>query len=366
MDHGALAAPQLPVLIHVDGEVAPLTFPSLTQSFFKHTERLMSAARRIDVHQHVIPRFWADKLPSNGGDHSGTVIPRWSPQNAVDLMNSQQIATGILSLTAPSVAARKPAERRTMARSVNGYTADLVVKRPARFGHFATLPLPDVDDALHEIEYALDELRAEAVVLLSNYEGKYLADPTFEPLWAGLGRHSAVVFVHPGLPQIRGLDAVAAPIVDYPFDTARAAVQLVQNGVIDRSPHVRIILAHADGFLPYASHRFAQLTRVFRPDANSPADILAKFSGFYSTPGCRRVQSRYRRARPSPERSGFSSAAISPMSQQIPPALSLNTWTPTMVSLSPSANRLTTATPGHYFHASRLKTTRLLELSRAA
>ena len=176
MDHRALAAPQLPVLIHVDGEVAALAFPSLTQSFFKHTERFMNAVRRIDVHQHVVPPFWADELPSNGGDQSGTAIPRWSPQSAVDMMDSQQIATGILSLTAPSVAAWKPEERRTMARRVNEHTADLVVKRPTRFGHFATLPLPDVDGALHELGYALDELRADGVVLLSNYEGKYLAD----------------------------------------------------------------------------------------------------------------------------------------------------------------------------------------------
>ena len=43
----------------------------------------------------------------------------------------------------------------------------------------------------------------------------------------------------------------------------------------------RIILAHAGGFLPYASHRFAELARVFRPDAADPADILASFQRFY-------------------------------------------------------------------------------------
>jgi 6-methylsalicylate decarboxylase len=89
------------------------------------------------------------------------------------------------------------------------------------------------------------------------------------------------VFIHPGLPLIDGLPGVAAPLVDYPFDTTRAAVQLVLEGVVDRYPHVRIILSHAGGFLPYASHRFAQLARHFRPDAASPADMLAKFQRFY-------------------------------------------------------------------------------------
>ena len=53
------------------------------------------------------------------------------------------------------------------------------------------------------------------------------------------------------------------------------------NGIVDRYPGARIILAHAGGFLPYASHRFAELARVFRPDAANPADILASFQRFY-------------------------------------------------------------------------------------
>jgi len=47
------------------------------------------------------------------------------------------------------------------------------------------------------------------------------------------------------------------------------------NGIADRYPGLRIILAHAGGFLPYASHRFAELARAFRPDAANPGGILA-------------------------------------------------------------------------------------------
>ena len=241
----------------------------------------MSTAHRIDVHQHVVPAFWAKELPTHGGDPSGTVIPQWSPQSAIDMMDSQEIAAAILSLTAPGVARWYKMERREMARRVNEYTADLVAKRPGRFGNFATLPLPDVDGALRELEYSLDKLGADGVILLANYGQKYLGDSAFEPLWAGLHHRQAVVFVHPGQPPLPTVDGVAGPLVDYPFDTTRAAVQLVLNGIIERYPGMRIILAHAGGFLPYASHRFAELARVFRPDAASPADLLASFQGFY-------------------------------------------------------------------------------------
>jgi hypothetical protein len=57
------------------------------------------------------------------------------------------------------------------------------------------------------------------------------------------------------------------------------------HSIVNRPPAKRtpasIILAHAGGFVPYASHRFAELARVFRPAAAKPTDILASFQHFY-------------------------------------------------------------------------------------
>jgi hypothetical protein len=119
----------------------------------------MSTAHRIDVHRHVVPPFWARALPANGGDPSGprsgdpsnSVLHPWSPDSAIDFMDSQEIATGILSLSAPGVVGWDNSGRREMARHVNEYRAGLVAKRPDRFGHFATLPLPDVDVAVQDV-----------------------------------------------------------------------------------------------------------------------------------------------------------------------------------------------------------------------
>jgi aminocarboxymuconate-semialdehyde decarboxylase len=202
----------------------------------------MSLPHRIDVHQHVVPPFWAKELSTHGGDPSGprsgdpssTILPQWSPESAIDLMDSQEIPTGILSLTAPGIGGWHKSERRDMARRVNEYTADLVAKQRDRFGNFATLPLPDVDGALRELEHALDTLRADGVILLANYAGKYLGDAAFEPLWAALDRRQATVFVHPGQPPLPTAAGVAGPLVDYPFDTTRTAVQLVLNGIVDQ------------------------------------------------------------------------------------------------------------------------------------
>jgi 6-methylsalicylate decarboxylase len=69
--------------------------------------------------------------------------------------------------------------------------------------------------------------------------------------------------------------------VDYPFDTTPTAVHLALHGVLERHPRVRIMLAHAGGFLPYAAYRVAQLATAVRPQGPSPESLLASFKQFY-------------------------------------------------------------------------------------
>ena len=241
----------------------------------------MAKLDRIDVHTHLVPPFWGDALPSHGGDPSGWAIPKWNTDDHQRYMDNQQIATSILSLTAPSVVAWQGQERRDLARKVNEYTADLVKKHPSRFGNFATVPLPDVEGAVAEVDHAFDNLEADGIVLLSNYEGVYLGDEKYAPLWENLNKHAAIVFIHPAHPQLKVLDGIPAPLVDYPFDSTRNAVHMVKNGVMDKYPSVKIILSHAGGFLPFAAMRFALLAESLSQYQQSAEDLIAKFKRFY-------------------------------------------------------------------------------------
>lgn len=242
----------------------------------------MPSFDRIDVHQHVIPPHWANALQKHGGDPSGWHMPEWSPAKAIEFMDRLQIKTGILSLTAPGIAGWQGDARCDMARAVNDYSADLVSRDPQRFGNFITLPLPDIENALHEIDRGFDDLNADGVVLLSNYDGLYPGDAAFEPVWAALNARKAVIFIHPTKPF--GLDVIngmPAPTLDYPFDTTRLAVQLVFNGVTRRYPDLKIILSHAGGFLPYAAQRFAELATAIREDISDANAVLEEFRRYY-------------------------------------------------------------------------------------
>jgi aminocarboxymuconate-semialdehyde decarboxylase len=219
-------------------------------------------SNRIDVHTHLIPPFYAKELKSHGGDPSGWGSPEWSPGQVIRFMDAEGIAIAMLSLTAPGIDGWQVGEERTtIARKVNDYGAGLTQERPDRFGYFATLPLPDVDSALKEIDRAYDRLKVDGIVLHSNYDGIYLAHPAFEPVWEELNRRSAVVFLHPTTPKgVNVLPGVPGPLEDYPADTTRAALDLVIVGHLIRFSATKIILSHGGGFLPYAATRFAELT----------------------------------------------------------------------------------------------------------
>ncbi len=244
----------------------------------------MTVRRRIDVHQHLLPPSYASWLRSKGiQDAGGRELPTWSVEDALRLMEDHDIAKAILSVSTPGVrldtGERSDAEARSMAREVNEFAARVVRDHPGRFGFFATLTLPDVDGALEEARYALDTLAASGVILLANTQGRYLGGPEDAPLLAELNRRHAVVFVHPSElpgPRVEGVPPFAA---DFLLDTTRAAYRLVQSGAVRRHSNLKIILAHAGGFLPYASHRL--MAALIADGRRSPAEALEDLGSFY-------------------------------------------------------------------------------------
>lgn len=113
-----------------------------------------------------------------------------------------------------------------MASRRNDFGASVVDKHPSRFGLLALIPLTDPAAAVEEIGRALDELHADGFILVTNYDGRYFGDPSFDPVFAELDRRGASVFVHPVNPAGFHLTSCGrpGPLIEYPMDTTRTVV----------------------------------------------------------------------------------------------------------------------------------------------
>ncbi|BBZ09938.1 amidohydrolase family protein [Mycobacterium branderi] len=236
---------------------------------------------RIDTHHHLIPPDYRKALQKAGIDEAGgRALPDWTAEAALQTMAELDIATAILSVSTPGTTFLPgSADAASLARDLNDYTVELVAAQRDRFGFFATVPMPHIDESVTETVRALDELKADGVVLLANNAGTYLGQDGQDPLFAALDARSAVVFIHPADlpgPTVAGISPFAA---DFLLDTTRAAYLLVRNGIRRRYPNIRFILSHAGGFVPYASHRMA--LAITADTGASPADCLDDFSSFY-------------------------------------------------------------------------------------
>lgn len=219
----------------------------------------MASPRRIDVHFHLIPPFYSEAVYEAGRGPAIGKYPDWTPHLALELMERHGIEVALTSLAQPGVGFGTRASAQALARRCNDYAAELIARRPGRFGAFATVPMWSTQGALSEIAYCLDVLKLDGVSLFASYGQNFLGDPKFDPLMDMLDARGAVVFVHPGLhPSSKGL-ALPWPafMMEYLFDTTRAVVNLIFSGAIERFPRIQFILPHAGGLAPYFAWRLA-------------------------------------------------------------------------------------------------------------
>ena len=203
----------------------------------------------IDFHHHVYPHVITEAF-----ERSGRTLPfalEWTPALSLEFMEKAGIARSVVSIDDCSSAQAGCHVPSQMARSCNEYLACLAAEYPQRFIPLATLPLPDVDAALRELEYAIGTLGLAGLSLMSNVSGVYLGSDGQEELFAECEKRRIPVMIHPSVPPAGVLD----PLLEYAHDVTRAVANLVYRGVLERYPRLPLVLAQAGGTLPYLRDR---------------------------------------------------------------------------------------------------------------
>src|SRR5262245_11391129 len=255
------------------------------------------APHRIDTHNHPYPAAYVEKTREVLKKTTHAFYDRltkWTPAHTIEAMDKDDIAVSVLSIGTPSVWLGEKSASRTLARECNDAAAKMQSDHKGRFGHFATIPLPDTDGSLREIEYLYDTLKADGIALTTNYDDKYPGDPAFAAVFDELNRRKAVVYFHPTAASFafNVVPDIPPPTIEFPFDTTRAIVSLLFGGTLLRCPNIKWIFSHGGGALAMIANRLVGLART-RPElgARVPNGVKAELSKLYvdivgvATPG---------------------------------------------------------------------------------
>lgn len=228
----------------------------------------LAARRRIDVHHHMLPPEYVAKVGEKaiGAPAPNLETPKWTVARSLKAMDENDIATAVVSISAPGIWFNDAKMATYLARASNTFGAQMKADHPGRFGAFASLPLPDVKASLEELKFAMDTLKCDGVGFMTNYGDRYLGDPEFAPIFDELNARGGIAYVHPTSCNcsLGVMQEIPASMIEFPHDSTRTIVSLMYSGTFTRCPNIKFIFSHAGGTLPFLANRIALLGKLHK------------------------------------------------------------------------------------------------------
>jgi predicted TIM-barrel fold metal-dependent hydrolase len=244
----------------------------------------MNGFSSIEIHAHFIPPAYKKALIDTGMvEQDRFPVPPWDAEKHLEYMNVMNIDASVVSLSSPHVYFDNKMKTRELFREINEAGARLIQNYPKKFGYFASIPIPDIEGALRELDYAYNVLKVDGIKLITNAKGLYLGEAALDPVFEVLNQHKALLYIHPTMPSSvpeNVLTGYPAPMMEFLFDTARAVTNLVLNGAVERYPDIKIIVPHAGGVLPVLVPRIHGILKVVREPIDRP-DVFRAFRNLY-------------------------------------------------------------------------------------
>ncbi|WAX58960.1 amidohydrolase [Jatrophihabitans cynanchi] len=203
----------------------------------------------MDYHHHAILPGYRARLDAWGiGAQPGVPFPAWTPEGSLAWMDDAAVDRALLSVGSPGFYFGDQSVTTALTEICNAELAELRDRWPERFGIFATVPLPELATALAQVERALEVDGFDGVGLLTQYGGRYLGDRAWDELYVLLNERGALAHVHPTVPEGWDPQAPVRPsVLDYPFETTRAILELARQRVFSRYPAIRWVFSHGGG-----------------------------------------------------------------------------------------------------------------------
>lgn len=242
--------------------------------------------KAMDVHCHFLPQEYVEALKRYGRiSEDGFPCPQWSEEMQLEYMEKAQIAHAVLTISSPHPYFGDGAYSAQLCRMLNESAAALARKYPGMFSYAAVLPLPDVERALAEARFAIEQGGACGIKLSSQAAGLYPGDERMEPLLEYLNERHAVLIFHPTRPQAVPEGCfTSGPLLLLEFinDTTRAVVDLIAKGTLEKYGNLRVVVPHCGSFLPNIMDRLEGITRLLAAKGiGKPVDVRKSLQSLY-------------------------------------------------------------------------------------
>lgn len=245
-------------------------------------------AEIYDIHQHYVPSCYKEALllhGTKGTESDGLPTPDWSIEKQLKTMDDLGIKTAFISIATPHPYWGDINETRTLVRKINDEGAKIVSNYPTRFKLIATLPLPDVENSIKEIDYAYDELNTVGIKLPTNVDGIYLGDEKFDPIFRELNKRKAVVILHPvefpNLPDSI-IKKYPSAVALYLQETTFAVLNLIYSGTLEKYPDIKFVIPHGGSLLTSLVDRLEGFHPLVQSKTDYKLDDVKKqLSRFY-------------------------------------------------------------------------------------
>jgi predicted TIM-barrel fold metal-dependent hydrolase len=206
----------------------------------------------IDAHSH-----W---LPQEIIDNAHFFSKAWGDIEAqVAAMDSARVDKVILTYPTSDAHIRMGSLQKVV-EIYNERVAALLKMQPDRFIGAAILAVNDPKALLAEFKRATQELGFQAISLATSFDGIFLDDARYLPLYEMAQKRGVPVFVHPqiikpiGSSQVE--DPLLTPVIEYIFETTMCVGKLLMAGIFSQFPDLKFIFSYFGGVTPFIAHRY--------------------------------------------------------------------------------------------------------------
>jgi len=160
--------------------------------------------------------------------------------------------------------------------------AEVVARHPDRFVAVANLPMDHPALAVEVMEEAARDLCFPGFQISADVNGGDLDHRRFDPVWDKAVELDMTVILHPqGFTHgQRMTDYYLVNVVCMPLASTLAVTRMILGGVWERHPHLRMVVVHGGGYLPYyfgrTDHAYAVRPELRRHIGRRPSDYLRR------------------------------------------------------------------------------------------